>query len=127
MAQSYSERVGDRGEVLTANGANVILGAWLIVSPAFFITTAVSYWNNVLVGMAVVVFAGLRVMIPRASTRVLSWVNVVLGIWLVFSPFILDYGMGSVVWNDVIVGILLAVLASWGASRPKPAAVGRCR
>lgn len=121
MAGTFAEWVGRRREVRTASGANVVLGAWLIVSPVVFFTTAVSYWNNLIVGIAVVVLSGLRVMMPRASTKMLSWINVLLGIWLVASPFVLDYDMGSIAWNDVIVGILLVGLASWAANRPKPA------
>ena len=119
MAETYAERLGDRGAVRAASGANLLLGAWLIVSPAVFYTTDVSFWNNIVVGVAVFLLAGLRVLVPRMGTKILSWLNVLLGIWLVFSPFLLDYGMRSVAWNDIIVGILLVGLAWWSASRPR--------
>ena len=123
MAQTYAERVGDRGEVRTTSGVNLILGAWLMVSPVVFFTTDVSFWNNIVVGVAVFVLAGLRVLLPRIGTKGLSWVNLVLGVWLVLSPFILDYGMESVAWNDIIVGILLVGVSWWSARRPRRAEI----
>jgi len=46
-----------------------------------------------------------------------NWLNAILGIWLILSPFILGYGnVTSATWNDIIVGILLAVVAGWVAS-----------
>ena len=42
----------------------------------------------------------------------LSWVNFVLGLWLIIAPFVLHYREVSLVtWNSVIVGIVIAILA----------------
>ncbi len=45
--------------------------------------------------------------------RSASWVNFILGLWLIVAPFALGYSpqMGSKVANDVIVGIVVLVLA----------------
>ena len=41
-----------------------------------------------------------------------SGVNLGTGIWLIIAPFILGYSMlRPAVWNDVVVGILVAILA----------------
>jgi hypothetical protein len=37
--------------------------------------------------------------------------NVVLGIWLILSPFILGYNSSSAIWNSIIVGFLVMVFA----------------
>ena len=43
-----------------------------------------------------------------------EWANVVLGVWLVISPWVLGFsGLGAAMWNAVIVGIVVAVLALW--------------
>jgi len=39
-----------------------------------------------------------------------------LGIWLIIAPFVLSYsGVAAAMWNDIIVGIIVAVLAAWAA------------
>lgn len=49
----------------------------------------------------------------------LSWLVFIAGLWLIISPFILGYsGSGTAASNDIIVGIVVAVLgfinAVWG-------------
>ena len=39
-----------------------------------------------------------------------SWLNLILGIWLVISPFVF-FLSGVAMWNNVIVGIIIAALA----------------
>jgi hypothetical protein len=46
----------------------------------------------------------------------ISWVNFVLGLWLIVAPFALLYrGISAALWDNVIVGIIIAVLAGWRA------------
>lgn len=46
----------------------------------------------------------------------LSWVNFILGLWLIVAPFALVYrGISAALWDNVIVGIIVAVLAGWRA------------
>jgi hypothetical protein len=46
----------------------------------------------------------------------LSWVNFILGLWLIVAPFALHYGDISVaMWNNVIIGIVVAILAIYRA------------
>jgi hypothetical protein len=41
-----------------------------------------------------------------------NWLNVVLGIWVIISPFVLGFAnLRAVMWNDVAVGIAVALLA----------------
>lgn len=47
-----------------------------------------------------------------AQARTASGVNVVLGIWLIASPWVFDYSGKSAVLNSVTVGALIAFLAS---------------
>ncbi|MFQ5830087.1 MAG: SPW repeat protein [Candidatus Methylomirabilia bacterium] len=45
-----------------------------------------------------------------------SWTNVVLGLWLIVAPFALAYsGVTTAVYEDVILGIVIAALALWQA------------
>jgi hypothetical protein len=40
-----------------------------------------------------------------------SGLNVLAGIWLIISPFVLDYGGGDAVWNPIVFGAIVTVLA----------------
>lgn len=41
-----------------------------------------------------------------------NWVNVVLGIWVIISPFVLGFAnVTALMWNDVAVGIAVTLLA----------------
>jgi len=40
----------------------------------------------------------------------------VLGVWLIIAPFLLGYSaLAAALWNDIIVGIVVVVLAGWAA------------
>jgi hypothetical protein len=47
-----------------------------------------------------------------------SWLNVLLGIWLIVSPFALGYSgaAGIATWNSVILGVGVIVLAYFAAT-----------
>jgi hypothetical protein len=47
-----------------------------------------------------------------AQARTASGVNILLGIWLVLSPWVFGYSGTPAVMNSVIVGALIAVLAA---------------
>ncbi len=46
-----------------------------------------------------------------------SWVDFVLGLWLIIAPFVLGYRAlsGTATWNDVLLGVLIAVFSLWTA------------
>lgn len=98
---------------------NVLLGIWVIVSPfvlaAPLLTSAI--WNNVATGAAVAILALLRTSFPRE--RGWSWANVILGVWLIISPFVLGFTSGRLLWNDIVLGIIIAIVGignAWSTS-----------
>jgi SPW repeat len=92
---------------------NVLLGIWVIISPFIlgFSTLPAAMWNSVATGGAIGILALIRSSAPRQSGW--SWTNVILGIWLIISPFALGFASGVALWNDVILGIIIAIVA-WG-------------
>jgi len=86
---------------------NVLLGAWLVLSPFFGIggTSDVAALNSYLAGAAVAIFA------IAALTRPQMWeeyTNIVLGVWLILAPFVLGFtNQAAPMWNQIIVGILI--------------------
>jgi SPW repeat-containing protein len=45
--------------------------------------------------------------------EVMGWsgLNVLAGIWLIISPFVLDYGARDAMWNPIVFGAIVCVLA----------------
>jgi len=42
------------------------------------------------------------------------WINVTLGVWLILSPFILEFTTDQAIWNNIIVGFLVMVFSFVG-------------
>lgn len=108
-------------QVRIASGINVLIGLWLIIAPfALAYESSQGYWNDIIVGILIGAFALMRFM-GAFRAAWLSWINVLLGIWLIIAPFALGYATARSHWNDVIVGIIVAVLAAWSAFAGSPA------
>ncbi len=53
-----------------------------------------------------------------------SWTNLVLGLWLISAPFVLGYaGVAGAMYEDVILGIVIGLLALWRAVGAETAAM----
>jgi SPW repeat len=107
------------GQVRTASGINLILGIWLIISPwiyGYAANQSAPATSSVIVGILVLIFSGLRYNMPHGRTG-LSWVNIVLGVWTVLSPWIFSFvDSTAYVVNSVVVGCVVAALAIWSGS-----------
>lgn len=103
------ERVAVRERSKHGSGwVNIVLGMWVIVSPfviAFHSAKAV--WSNVIAGVIVGILALIRWSMRQPGW---SWLNLVVGTWLVISPFVL-FLSAAAMWNNVILGIIIAALA----------------
>jgi hypothetical protein len=118
--------LGDKEVARTASVLNLIAGLWLIISPFWmnFLGAPAAFWNTLLVGVAVGVLSLIRACYPARNVG-LSWINLILGVWLIVSPFFLPYNyLEAAVRNDVLTGIVVIVLAFWSAMAT-PSAVGR--
>jgi hypothetical protein len=95
---------------------NFLLGTWLFVSPwvlgyASAGTTAINAW---IFGVIVAVLALLAIYAYQAWEE---WINAVIGVWIFVSPWVLHVSADpKILWNDLIVGALLVVLALWSVS-----------
>lgn len=101
-----------------ASGLNILLGIWLIIAPFLlgYAHIEAAQTNDVIVGVIVAVIAAIRTFGAFAQPG-WSWVNVLLGVWLIIAPFVLGYSASTTpLWNDIILGVLIAVLAWSSAS-----------
>ncbi len=95
------------------DGATLVVGLWLIVSPWLlsFAATSAAMWNAVLFGAIIAVLALAALMRFRDWEE---WVGMAVGVWLVVSPWVLGFAATRMaMWNAVIVGILTLALAGW--------------
>ncbi len=106
--------MGDSNSVRLASGANILVAIWLYVSPWVLTYAGDAGWNSTTVAVIVAVVAAIRVM-GAYQARWLSWINVVLGLWLIVAPWILSYDADEATVNSIIVGIIVAVLGIWSA------------
>lgn len=102
------------------DGGNLLLGVWLFVSPwvlGYAAGMPVAAWNALFLGIAIVVLAAVAMYMPRAWEE---GSNMVLGIWMIISPWALRFvAERDVMMNAVIVGILVTALAAWAMMRDK--------
>jgi ABC-type iron transport system FetAB permease component len=116
-----------RMNIRTSSTLDVIAGVWLILAPFVlgyaFATGAL--WNDILLGIIIAVLAGYRAMSEGYKTSWPSWVGFIAGLWLIVAPFIVGYSsISAAVWNDVIFGIIVAVLSLWAALSTPSESVG---
>jgi len=106
----------------TANTLNWLIalaGVWEILAPFIlgYADVSTALWNAIIVGIVLIILAVWAALTNDASTeKNLSWVNAVVGLWLVLAPFILGYAViTAALWNAIIVGIVVIILAVWAA------------
>lgn len=99
----------------SASGINILLGCWLIASPWTFGYTidAGGFWNSIVAGALIALLAAARFSSPRSPIGS-SWLNLLLGLWMIASPWIYGYAAnGEAMWNSIVVGAVVAALAAW--------------
>jgi hypothetical protein len=98
-----------RSEVAGASGLNVLAGIWLIIAPwVLNYSGRDPRWNDVVFGIVVLVFAGMRV-VGAYRAAWLSWLNALIGAWLFVAAFTIDHTTTAAT-NDIILGIIVFVL-----------------
>ncbi len=105
----------------TARGigvVNLVLGIWLIVSPFLFGYTSGAIANSVILGIIVAVLAIVRLAMPNQTWA--SWLNGVAGLWLIVAPFLFGFMDAAVLWNQIIVGVVVAGISFWNGTVASP-------
>lgn len=99
-----------------SSGLNLLLGVWLFISPWVVPYVAPeARWNDLIVGAAIVLFSWIR-LVNRSRAGVPSWINVLLGLWLIIAPFALRYVTNGQRWDSIIVGVIVIAFALTSAS-----------
>ena len=102
------EAQGPERSGIGSSWVNIVLGIWLIISPFILgVHSSGALWSNVVAGALVGILSLLRWSMHQPGW---SWLNLILGIWLVISPFVF-FLSGAAMWNNVILGIIVAAFA----------------
>ena len=101
---------------------NLILGGWLFLTPWIFgFASGAAGWNAWILGIAIAVVA---IAALSAFADWEEWVNLVLGLWVLVSPWVLNFQANATAMHThVIIGIIVAVLAAielWLVHRNPP-------
>lgn len=98
---------------------NLVIGLALLASPWLlgYAATTAAMWNAVALGLLIAGAAVLALIRVRAWEE---WTNVVLGVWLVASPWLLGFGtLAPAMGSAVAAGLAVAVLALWALGTDK--------
>jgi hypothetical protein len=109
----------------TCDVLNLILGAFLLISPWIFgFESGAQTQNAVICGLIIAV---LSVAALSAFFEWEEWLNLIVGLWVFVSPWVLGFA-GTAMTVHVIVGALVAVIAAvelWMTHHPGRLIVSR--
>ena len=101
--------------------ANLILGAVLFLSPWIFGFAAGPQSDNAWVSG--IVIAGISIAALAAFAEWEEWLNLVVGLWAVVSPWVLGFQGTTAMTVHVMIGFIVAVVAAveiWLLHRDPP-------
>jgi hypothetical protein len=105
-----------RDQLKYADALSIVVGLWLILAAFVLGFTGITsaLWNSVIVGVAILVIAAIRIFSESERWYWLSWLAFLLGLWLIASPFILGYdGQLRPMLSDVLAGIAVVFLSGF--------------
>ena len=101
--------------------ANLILGAFLFVSPWIFgFDAGRASENAIIAGIAIAVLA---IAALAAFAVWEEWLNLIVGLWTLVSPWVLGFQGTTAMTVHVIIGVAVAILAAvelWLLSQHPP-------
>jgi len=92
---------------------NLVLAVCLFISPWVigFAPETAPAWNAWIVG---IILGALAVATLAAFAEWEEWANLMLGLWLIVSPWLLGFAANvNAMWTHVVVGVLVAVISAW--------------
>ncbi|HTJ34299.1 MAG TPA: SPW repeat protein [Dactylosporangium sp.] len=120
VAETPTARITDGALVLA--GLYLAISPWVVGFPPFEANLSV---NNFICGVAVALLAaGFAVAYGR--THGLTWLPVVVGVWTIVAPFIIQrgYASGGAIANNIVIGLITIAL---GLVAMRPGMVARKR
>ena len=102
---------------------NLLLAIALLVSPWVVGFAEGAAMSNAVVGGIIIGAIAIAALVSFAQWE--EWVNLLLGLWLLISPWVLGFtGNAGAMWTHVVIGLAVAALAAvelWLVQRHPPA------
>lgn len=98
------------------SGLALLVGAWVFVSAFVLQIGGGHYWNNIVVGAAIVLLSGFSATQAGESATPNVWasgLSGLLGLWMIATPFVYGAATSVVLWSGVLSGIAVAVLEGY--------------
>ncbi len=89
---------------------NLLLGAFLAVSPWLFAYSRGIVRADAWLGGAVIVVLSIAAIVAFAEWE--DWINLAIGLWMIASPWVLGFQHTSAMHVSIAIGILVAYLAA---------------
>ena len=108
---------------LGVDTGNILIGLWIVTAPFVLDYSYLirPFWTHVATGLLILALVLFRI---TGSDRhgYSSWLTVLLGIWLIVSPFVLNFRVAPApVWNSIVAGIVTSCVALATVSMPHSA------
>ena len=87
---------------------NLLGGIWFIIAPFIWGAASQGVANGVIVGIIVAILAIIRM--SSAHSGWASWINGILGLWMIIAPWAISYVTVASRWSNVIAGIIVAIV-----------------
>lgn len=89
---------------------NLVLGAFLFLSPWVLEFAAGAQTYNALISGLIIALLSIAALAAFAEWE--EWLNLVVGLWVLVSPWVLGFVDTTAMWIHVIIGAIVAVLAA---------------
>jgi hypothetical protein len=101
---------------------NLILAVLLFISPWVLGYTGTAAMTNALIAGVVIAILAIAALVSFAKWE--EWVNLIVGLWVLISPWVLGFTAATAaLWSHVVIGIVVAVLAAvelWLVAQDSP-------
>jgi len=90
----------------------VVAGVWLIFSPWIWLShyADAAKWNDFGIGILVLFLMSLKALFPRIGW--ISWVGIFIGLWVLFSPWALEYAVDAGALRNNVLTATVIIMAS---------------
>lgn len=98
------------GEARALSIVSILAGIWLVIAPFVLnYRSSGNVWQEVVLGIIVGVLGIIRLVAVNVTWP--SWTNVLIGLWTIIAPWIIQSSTTTARWNEVIVGVVLTIFA----------------
>lgn len=101
-----------------------LIGLYLVASPFLLEATDAAIWNDTLTGTGIFLLAGynfVRLSRDRLASVGVASLTVLLGLWALVSPTVIEMGSNELATGTAISGLVVAALSAYNAYANKKA------